>query len=516
MSSASGTIVGQKTRSNSYSTTSTGYIGVIDSKYYNYCLKFKTPTFVGTSTSLTITLNVSDNSPANSTVPLRWSLCSSDANFSKYQTSNSVTDSYKIVSGTASFPVTSAYKNVSFTVSTTSLNSNTTYYLIIYCKAGATSSNSIVVNKASAHSVTLNYKAQYTLSISAGTGSTISVKRSSTALSNGATINEGEALTITFGASTGYDIATHTVNGTTFTSGSSHTVAGNVSVVSTASVKSFKLTISAGTGSSITVKRTSSPKKGATTGNLSNGAEIYYSDELSVSFTYSTGYEKASQSHNAGTYTVTSNITFSATAKLKTYTITISAGENVSISVKNGTTAVSSGTTVNHGTVLTVSYTYSTGYENDSRSHAAGNHTITGNTTFSATAKKKKFTFTITGDEGVESVTGSGTYEYNSSVTTIAIAKNGYKLVSYEDTKDDGSGTKIWTDCAGLKEHTTRWGITTNRTVVVTTEKVEIGGTVSIKNGSAIDSFQIGIKGPDGFELYSAYIKVDGNFEPLS
>jgi hypothetical protein len=99
MASLACTIVSQKSRANSYSSTGTDYCGVItnsgsSTKYYNFCLKFTTPSFSGKSKNLSVTMNAMDNSPENSTIPLRWALCTSDANFSKYQTSYTVTDSY--------------------------------------------------------------------------------------------------------------------------------------------------------------------------------------------------------------------------------------------------------------------------------------------------------------------------------------------------------------------------------------------------------------------------------------
>ena len=130
----------------------------------------------------------------------------------------------------------------------------------------------------------------FTLSISAGTGSTITVKKGSTTLSNGATITYGDELTITFSASTGYNLGTHTVNGSTFTSGGKHTVTAAVSVVSTATLKTFSLSISAGKGSSITVIRTSSPKGGASTGMLLNGSILYYDDVIEITVAAAVGY----------------------------------------------------------------------------------------------------------------------------------------------------------------------------------------------------------------------------------
>lgn len=204
-------------------------------------------------------------------------------------------------------------------------------YIYVYCWAAATNTwglnNSSYPSKIdSATSATA-----YTLSISAGANSTIAVSRSSSnlastgTLSNGAKIYSGDKLKVTFSASTGYNVGTHTVNGSTFTSGNTHTVSGNVSVVSSATVKSFKLTISAGANGTTTVKRTSSPKQGASTGNLSNGATIYYSDVLQVTITPNSSYTLETATLNGST--ISSGATHTVTAAVSVVTtFKISAG----------------------------------------------------------------------------------------------------------------------------------------------------------------------------------------------
>ena len=83
---------------------------------------------------------------------------------------------------------------------------------------------------------------RYKLTINAGSGSSISVKRISSRsgsigdISNNSSLYYDDVLTVTFSANTNYAIATHTLNGNTFASGGSHTVSGNVSIVSTAIV----------------------------------------------------------------------------------------------------------------------------------------------------------------------------------------------------------------------------------------------------------------------------------------
>lgn len=70
--------------------------------------------------------------------------------------------------------------------------------------------------------------AKLKLTITQGTGTTVTVTKNDTALVNGATLTAGDVLTI---SCTG---GTLTVNGESFTSGNTHTVAGSVTVVSQA------------------------------------------------------------------------------------------------------------------------------------------------------------------------------------------------------------------------------------------------------------------------------------------
>ena len=172
-------------------------------------------------------------------------------------------------------------------------------------------------------SVTLNAVPQpYTLSISAGSGSWITVTKNGSTLSNGASIYSGDVLTISGGANTGYNFGGLTVNGAAFTSGTTYTVSSAVTVASTATAKSYSLSISAGTGSTITVNRTSSQYGGGATGALSNGATIYYGDALKIDFTILSGYKVETTTVNGetfisgNTHTVTSNVTVVSTAVL--------------------------------------------------------------------------------------------------------------------------------------------------------------------------------------------------------
>ena len=123
----------------------------------------------------------------------------------------------------------------------------------------------------------------FSLSVSAGNGSIITVKRGGEALSHGAVIYYGDVLTITFGASTGYDLVDHTVNGSNFTSGGTHTVSAAVTVVATATRKSYILTLTTDGHCALTVERSGEA--------LSDGATIYHGDVLTITFAASSGYK---------------------------------------------------------------------------------------------------------------------------------------------------------------------------------------------------------------------------------
>lgn len=161
----------------------------------------------------------------------------------------------------------------------------------------------------------------HTLTISQGSGSWITVSRGGSALSNGATIYDGDVLTISGGANTGYNFGGLTVNGSAFTSGNTKSVSGNVSVSASASVQSFSLSISAAPGTTISVNRTSSPKAGAATGALSNGATVYYSDVLTITVSAAVGWELTGFTVNGGSFqsgnshTVTGAVSVASTSK---------------------------------------------------------------------------------------------------------------------------------------------------------------------------------------------------------
>lgn len=223
----------------------------------------------------------------------------------------------------------SIYANVSYNLSTAT-PTRTGYNFLGW----STNSSATSASYSPGQSVTLNgnlalyavwQKKSFTLSISQGTGSTISVKRSGTTLNNGATIYYGDVLAISISANTGYNIGTHTVNGTTWTSGN-YTVTSAVTVKSTATLKTYTLSITTSQqGVTTSINRLTSPIGGGSIGAITNGATLYYNDTLAISYTIGGAYQLLTATVNnvdissqslPYNITVQSNVVISVTAKL--------------------------------------------------------------------------------------------------------------------------------------------------------------------------------------------------------
>lgn len=140
---------------------------------------------------------------------------------------------------------------------------------------------------------------------------------------------------------------------------------------------SYTVSWNTGTGYSITVKRTSSPYAGASTGTLSSGSTVYYGDTLSVSYAASTGYSLGN--HGSSSFTVTGNITSSsiyASASLNSYTY------NIVYQSSNGTRLGSSTATYKYGTTNTISPKSFSGYNTPASQSVRWDSTSTKTITF--------------------------------------------------------------------------------------------------------------------------------------
>lgn len=210
----------------------------------------------------------------------------------------------------------------------------------------------------------LSGTSKFTLSVSAGTGSTITVNRTTSALgtslaatgklSNGASIYKGDKLQISFSPSTNYGIDTHTVNGSTFTSGNTHTVSGNVSVVVTAYLLASDVGASdanIGSNSTITVTKYNSNyyhslqySFGSLSGYITSSGGVQSSEakfsNASVSFTVPTSFYAQIPNAKTGkckitcrTYSSSSSTTVLGDPSTCTFTVTATGNPSVSATI---------------------------------------------------------------------------------------------------------------------------------------------------------------------------------------
>ena len=182
-------------------------------------------------------------------------------------------------------------------------------------------------------------------------------------------------------------------------SGFGITVSGTETVTLTTVAASYGLSISAGTGSAITVSRTGSPNQGAFTGGLSHGAVIYYGDVLTISFSAGAGYDLTAHTVNGSSFesgntlTVSAAVSVSASAAPKSHTLTISSDGHAVVTVMRGSTALNSGDAISHFDVLTVTVSPKSGWKLSAADingtavspETAVSHTVSGNVTITVT-----------------------------------------------------------------------------------------------------------------------------------
>lgn len=145
---------------------------------------------------------------------------------------------------------------------TFTINCDKTGRRTIKIKVKATSSIANIAFAEQEFSITLDPCPVYDLSVTAGTGSAVTVNRTTNA-SGGSTGNitagskklyYGDKLKITFTPSANYSITTHTVNDAAFTSNGTHTVNGNVTIRAAATpLKSLVAATDANIGSTSSI-----------------------------------------------------------------------------------------------------------------------------------------------------------------------------------------------------------------------------------------------------------------------
>ncbi len=273
--------------------------------------------------------------------------------------------------------------------------------------------------------------------------------------------------------------------GTKVTSSTTYSDANDITVYAHWTVKDYTVSWNTGTGYSITVKRTNSPNKGATTGNLSNGQAIYYGDVLSIIYTPATGYSITS--HGSTSVTVTNNVTSDtiwAIATVNSYTY------NIVYESVNGTSLGTTTVTKNYGTTNTISAPAKSGYDTPASQSvkwdSTSPKTITFKYTPSAVTNSNKTGTIFTGP----TVTYKAHLEYRNRtansvqvrvVWTSTIEANGYDIYG-QMLKATAGGTSKTTTVAAYNT----WGSSSSSARSATGTSAWITVSLSTTNATTV------------------------------
>ena len=182
----------------------------------------------------------------------------------------------------------------------------------------------------------------------------------------------------------------------------SHATGSGSTTVTSATVTPYTLTLDKGPGTNLVVDLYSSPFRDPFSG-FSSGATIYEGEVIRVwgsasSAAYKNFVMNVSGVGNVSTGTtvpVSGNITVKTTAQPKSYTLTVSADAHSLVTVKRGTETLTSGATVSHFDVLSVTVSAKSGYKISAANingtavspDTAVSHTVSGPVTVRAEAE---------------------------------------------------------------------------------------------------------------------------------
>ena len=332
----------------------------------------------------------------------------------------------------------------------------------LYCEWEATQSRS-----GNYSNVTMDvYLSYYTLSVSARTSATVSINGVSETYST-PSISRSSASSWTKKLLKTYTVKVdHNANGTKtgVKLSASYPFNGTYSGVSISTITAsttidldpitvYSLSVSAGTGSSITVNRTSSGY--GSTGNLSNGATLYYNDKLKISFTPSTNYAidthtvNGSSFTSGNTHTVSGNVAVVSTATPQksliaatdanigsTSTITVTRYNSSYTHTITYAFGDTTGTVCTKSSNVSIAWTVPTSFYAEIPNATSGKCTLT-ITTYNGSTSLGSNTCTMTAtassDDCAPSVSGT---VVDTNSTTVALTGDSSVLILYKSTAE--------------------------------------------------------------------------------
>ena len=217
-------------------------------------------------------------------------------------------------------------------------------------------------------------------------------------------------------------------------------------------------------------------------GTVSGGGTFDYNSTKTITATPKAHYHFVQWNDGVKTasrqISVTGNATYTATFAIDQHTITVQANNN------NYGTVTGSGT-YNYGTQQTITATPKEHYHfvqwSDNNTNASRTITVNGNATYTATFAIDQHTISVqANNNNYGTVSGGGTFDYNSSKTITATPKTGYHFVEWNDGNTDASRTITIT---GNKDYTAYFA-PNQYTITVATNNSDYG---TVSGGGTFD-----------------------------
>ena len=310
---------------------------------------------------------------------------------------------------------------------------------------------------------------QHIVTFAAPENGTLVVKAGETVITSGTPVDHGTELTITATPANNYHLVSIAVNGTT-QPGNTYTVASATLIAATFAKDRFEITYDNPENGTLSVRA------GYTT--IPSGTMVDHGTELTIEANPSEGYHLSDIKVNGSTlqgntYTVISTTAIVASFAINQYIVTYSAPQNGTINVMAGSTNVISGTSVNHGTVITISPIPDDGYR--FVAITINGNTLTGNTYTVTSAITIEAIFEMIPLYNVTVVAeGEGTVEIvGHTGTTAAIAEGTF--VTVRATAETEWLFQNWTDDGGNISYSVEYIFEVVKDVVLTAHFTEVG-----------------------------------------
>ena len=269
---------------------------------------------------------------------------------------------------------------------------------------------------------------------------TLIIKDGSQTIYSGDSVEYGKVLTVEATPDQGYKLDGILVNGVRI-SGFSFTVNGNSIVEAYFSKTRHAISYTQPANGTLTLKNGSQ--------TILSGDSVEHGTVLTIEATLAQGYRLDSVRVNGVrisglSFTVTSSSVVEVYFSKPLFTISYNQSAGGTFKVKNGSQEVASGSTVDHGTVLTVEATPAQGYKFDSiRVNGARisglSFTVTDNTNIEVFFGKQSYTVTYNSNmysgkievtRGSEIVASGSSVEYGTQLMVRAIPNHGFEVKS--------------------------------------------------------------------------------------